>query len=259
MADSYYELLGVPERASASEIRRAHAERTRKVSAAVMGRRRVTSELTLLDDALRVLTDESQRNAYDQALRDAAVEDKPTMMSVVAGVMTKGAVRMLEGSTTDDLARRGEGGPVPDIASEDLDWSGWQRGFSLQVGQWNLAMAWAAGVMLDLVYSIIFVNAFGSANVNSYIYMPLFLISIVVVPAVAALKGRHWFFWAVMALGGGLLWPLFPNHGAFSHVVLVAVLVAEPGKPTCPNCQKLVQRAIAECPNCRVDLRAQPE
>ena len=62
-----------------------------------------------------------------------------------------------------------------------------------------------------------------------------------------------------MALAGGMLAPLFPAHGPFSHVVLVAVLLAQPGKPRCPNCEKLVERSIAECPHCRVDLRAQPE
>ena len=256
MADSYYDLLGVPQRASTREIRQAHERLTAEASAASRGKRRVTA-LTLLDDALRVLSNEDQRNAYDQALKDAAEEAKPTMMSVVAGVMTKGAVPMPGGSTTDDLPSAGESDPAPAIASEDLDWSGWHQGFSLRLGRMNLGVAVVAGLLFDVIYSMGLVSVFGS-SLSARVYLPLFLLSIVTVPAVAALKGRHWFFWAVVALGGGLLAPMFPNHGPFSHVVLAAVLFAQPGKPRCPNCEKLMERFIAECTHCHVDLRAQP-
>lgn len=246
---TYYELLGISDTANNKEINSAYKNLKKNKNLNV-------AERQMLNDALSVLADIEKRRTYDQAIKDASEEQNSNFLDSVASNVAKTAVP-LPVSTPE----MGRAVVINDNETAgQLNWSGWGNGFSFRFGKMNLVLAIFLALILDALYSVILFSVFGPETLNEIVFMPVFLISIIGAPIIAAQKGRHWLFWSIIALGGGIMGPMFPNHGPFSHVVLLTLIFAMPGKPRCPNpqCGKLIERFVASCANCGIDLRSQP-
>ena len=246
MARDYYRVLDVPRSASEVEIRRAYRRLSRRyeAQARLTGSRRVDAELTLLDDAYRTLSDEDSRRAYDTALQEAREKRTETVTGMAA-----------RAARTATVVEQPLGGAVH---REDLDWSKWARaGFSLFPGRMPLWVAAMATLLFDRLYRAFLVETFGGETAAGT-YFALFIVGAAAAPFVAHMKGRNWFLWGVLGFTGGVLVIVQFFGNPLSHVVLLSLLLARPGRPPCPNCEKRVERGTRECPKCHVDLSGQP-
>ena len=245
MARDYYKVLEVGASASEREIRYAYRRLSKRYGAgADSGDRRAAAELTLVNDAYRTLSDAQARREYDAALmaaRDARTE-------TLSGMTAKAAAPVAQ-------AERPSAPIAPDAP---LDWSGWERrGFSLAPGRMPLWVAAVLALAFDRVYRYFLVEAVGAETAGAT-YFGLFLFSVAACPFAAHLRGRSWFLWGVLGFGAGITVVLSIAGNPLSHAALLALLLARPGKPPCPNCRRRVERGTRECPGCRVDLGAQP-
>ena len=260
MKQDYYKVLGLQSRASAADIRHAHRRLVRRLTKrAEAGDGRARAQLTQLNDAYETLSDKTRRRQYDMALADNKAGSQRFNSGAVAGILTRGAVPMPVGTTPEEVEQQGATVAAPDISSEALDWSGWHRSrFSLRVGEMPLPMAIILAFGLDLVYVLFLTAAFGGDDFDPIVFMPVFLLSTAGLPIAAVLKGRHWFFWGVIGFAAGVTLIVVIFGRPMSHVPFLAMLLARPGKPRCPHCRKRVERGVARCRYCHVDLRAQP-
>lgn len=196
----------------------------------------------ILDDALQVLTDQSQRNAYDQALKGARSSRKT-------------------GAANRSVAVTGgnSGAHAPTVmAPKDLDWSEWRQRLSFRPGELPVGAAWVVAFALDAVYVLLLSFLSGEENLDGWVFLPGFVLGIAGTPILALRKGRHWFMWTVLALGAGISIVLNLFGRPMTHLVFLVLLLARSGKPRCPSCKGHVERLVAECPHCLVDLSAQP-
>ena len=246
---TYYELLGIADSASQEEIKSAYQK-------LIMNKNLNIAEKQILEDAFEVLADIERRRIYDQAVKDSKDDQDSNLLDSVASNVAKTAVPLPVNSPEMGQAKITDNSQSVD----QLQWSGWGKGFSFRFGRMPLGLAVFVAFILDAFYSVTLFSIFGPDRLNEIVFMPVFLISIIFSPIIASQKGRHWLFWSIISLGGGIMGPMFPNHGPFSHVVLLTLILAMPGKPRCPNpeCGKLIERFVANCPNCGIDLRSQP-
>ncbi len=252
MRQDYYKLLGLRPDTSVSDIRHAHHRLSMRLAQRVEeGDTRAKAELTHLDDAYATLSDDSRRLQYDAAIEG----QRGVGPRLSAKLMADMFMRRSSVAAAIDFEKASS---APSVRSEDLDWSGWhQRRFSLRPGQMTLSLAIAAAFVIDALYILLIVIGTGSDNANRVV-LPLFLLSTVALPLVAQTKGRHWFLWGVIGFAAGTTLPLVFFGRPMSHVAFAAVLLARPGKPRCPHCDKRTERHTTQCAKCQMDLRAQP-
>ena len=252
MRQDYYKLLGLRPDASVSDIRHAHRRLSRRLAQRVEeGDTRAKAELTHLNDAYATLSDDTRRLQYDAAIASRPGARQGFNPGAVKDMLTR------RSSVAADIKLE-MAGSAPSVRSEDLDWSGWrQRRFSLKPGQMTLPLAIAAAFVIDAFYVLLIVIATGGDNVDRIVF-PLFILSTAALPLAARAKGRHWFLWGVIGFAAGTTLPLVFFGRPMSHVAFAAVLLARPGKPRCPHCDKRIERHTTQCSKCQVDLRAQP-